>query len=172
MNTQREDIFTMARRLMDEWYLDSLPGHRCLYWAHVGHVACHRVGIHAAIVGGTAYWHCNHRKAPDFDTFGAYWDGGIHSPGEPVRVLQDSDMTKEIHVWLWLPATKECVDFSVGELPTLASKVNVAWDRDELKVPYLWGKPNVLAESGAFYLPYRDATEYVHNIMKESYAKA
>ena len=164
----KHDIAQATKEIMDEWYPDSTAGHRCLYWAHAGMAAFARAGVRAGFMAGTAFFKCNDRRPPESNTFGMFWrDAPDAVPIQTAEQKEGTIAMPEIHIWIWLIDTKEVVDFSVGELPIMAAACSIHWERESLKVPFLWGKPTELADVGACYIPYRDAVEFVEKLIAE-----
>lgn len=109
-----------------------------LYWTLAAQRALAVRGIHSQVQAGNMTW-------PVMDR------GNRHGSPKPTHMAFTFDASDkkalvegrlpEMHVWLYIPGTKELVDFSTGEIKSVASHVApiLEWDVDQADPPpYLW----------------------------------
>ncbi len=91
------------------------------------------------------------------------WGGPVNEERRVAALYTAETAMPEMHCWVWIPKTKEVVDFSVGELPIAAEQLGLKWETDK-PPPYYWAPPQTLVPQ-AYYFPNRDATAYAMRII-------
>ena len=87
------------------------------------------------------------------------WNGDPNAELRRTAALTGADQVAlpEMHCWIYLPETREVVDFSTGYIPTLAKAMGFEW-KVTPPPPYIWARPESLFPR-AIYQPNRDATK-------------
>ena len=156
--TQKDAIHQRVTGRMRRWYGEERgsTGMACLYWMHAGLVTLDQHGIECWPAAGTAHFEIQ----PDdrkMSHFSFQWGGDPNAELRRQATLSgDQVALPEMHCWIWLPDSKEVVDFSTGHIPTLAKAMGFEW---KVKPPptYIWARPESLFPR-AIYLPNMDAT--------------
>lgn len=169
-NTQKDAIHQRVQGRMRRWYGErGQNGMACLYYMQAGMVELHQHGIDCRAAAGTAHFHMQ----PDdgkMTHFSMVWRGDPKAQERRVATLTgDQVPLPEMHCWIYLPSTKEVVDFSAGHVPTLAKAMGFQW-KTEPPPPYIWARPESLFPR-AIYLPNRDATRLAINILVASHSQ-
>lgn len=158
--TQKDIIHQRVQGRMRRWYGEEREknGMACLYWMHAGLVTLGQHNIEAWPAAGTARFHIQ----PDdgkMTHFSFEWEGDPNAELRRTAVLTGDNQVAlpEMHCWIWLPDTKEVVDFSTGHIPTLAKTFGFEW-KTKPPPPYIWARPESLFPR-AIYQPSRDATK-------------
>lgn len=157
--TQKDAIHQRVIGRMRRWYGNRAEtGMACLYYMQCGMVELHQHGINSVPAAGSASF----EMQPDdgkLSHFAFQWNGDPNAELRRQAQLTSADAVAlpEMHCWIYLPDTREVVDFSTGNIPTLAKTFGFEW-KSKPPPPYIFARPESLFPR-AIYLPNRDATK-------------
>lgn len=159
--TQKDAIHRRVQGRMRRWYGEERgsTGMGCIYWMQTGMVELHRSGINCMPAAGTAHFEMQPDDVKNVTHLTFEWGGDPNAELRRTAVLTGDNQVAlpEMHCWIWLPDTKEVVDFSTGHIPTLAKTFGFEW-KTKPPPPYIWARPESLFPR-AIYQPSRDATK-------------
>jgi hypothetical protein len=156
----KDQLFTEAQNWVNAIWTERSGFGGCIIWAFATMTVLRQAGYNPIIQAGDLQWPIVDPKDDDgiMNThFGYMW-----TPHEPAsqRALA-AGLLPEIHAWIGLLDTQECVDFSTHDLKNQAQKMGFTWRTPE-PPKYLWGKP----PAGVLYRPHRDATFFAMSRVK------
>lgn len=138
---------------------------RCLYNSITGFLLLQAEGLNVQIHAGSMSWPIIDLDKDDGVSpthFSFMW-----SPDDAASVIAMIEgRMPEMHVWLWLPDTKEIVDFTTHEIVERAkTTANLEWTVT-LPPPFVWLKFNELPK-GVAYSPNVDAVHLTNHFIRE-----
>lgn len=168
--TQKDAIHQRVIKRMERWYgHGGQDGMSCLYLMQVGLVELKQHGIEGWPVAGSAHLEIQSDDGK-MTHFGFEWCGAPNSELRREQPLTGDQVSlPEMHCWIYLPDTREVVDFSTGHVPVLARAVGFEW-KAALPPPYIWAQPQSLWPR-AIYVPKREATRLAIQTLVASHSK-
>lgn len=170
-NTQKDAIHQRVQGRMRRWYGEDRAtcGMGCLYFMQCGLVELKQHNIECIPAAGTAFFKCQEDDGK-MSHFGFQWGGDPNAELRREQVLTGDQLAlPEMHCWIYLPTTKEVVDFSTGHVPALAKAGGFEW-KTAPPPPYIWARPESLYPR-TVYLPHRDATRLAITTLVASHSK-
>jgi len=168
--TQKDAIHQRVQGRMRRWYGERAEtGMACLYIMQCGMVELHQHGINCLPAAGSASFEIQ----PDdgkMSHFSYIWNGDPNAELRRQAMLTGDQVSlPEMHCWIYLPDTKEVVDFSTGHLPAAAKAMGFEW-KVTPPPPYIWAQPLFLWPR-AIYQPKREATRLAVNTLIAGHQK-
>lgn len=169
--TQKDAIHQRVLKRIEKWYGHTgQNGMACLYLMHCGLVELSVFTKERCLpAAGTAHF----QMQPDdgkLSHFSFVWNGDPNAEMRRQAALTGDQVSlPEMHCWIYLPDTKEVVDFSTGHVPALAKAMGFEWKATP-PPPYIWAQPQSLWPR-AIYLPNREATRLAIQTLVASHSK-